>query len=91
MQLAEGRYSGADDASNTAGCQSYVNVVMTQAESVAIVESVAKIESVACDDDDDEEEDEDECNNYDISELCSDDSTDDELEPKKKLPAWANG
>ena len=33
----------------------------------------------------------DECNNYDISDLCSDDSTDDELEPKKKLPAWADG
>lgn len=89
MQLAEGRYSGADDASKTAGCQSYVSVVTTQAESVAIVEPVAKIESVACDDDDEEEEDE--CNNYDISELCSDDSTDDELEPKKKLPTWADG
>jgi len=34
---------------------------------------------------------EDECNNYDISDLCSDDSTDDELEPRKKLPAWADG
>jgi len=38
-----------------------------------------------------EHESEDECDNYDISDLCSDDSTDDELDPKKKLPAWADG
>ena len=37
------------------------------------------------------EDDVDECNNYDISDLCSDDSTDDELDPRKNLPAWANG
>jgi len=36
-------------------------------------------------------EDDDEYNNYDISDLRSDDSTDDELEPKKKLPPWADG
>ena len=44
-------------------------------------------ESVVDDDDDSDEE----CNNYNISDLCSDDSTDDELEPKKKLPTWADG
>ena len=38
-----------------------------------------------------DEEEEDEYINYDISGLCSDDSTDDELQPKKKLPTWADG
>ena len=36
-------------------------------------------------------EEDEECVNYDISDLCSDDSTDDELEPRKKLPTWADG
>jgi len=40
---------------------------------------------------DDDSDIDEECNNYDISDLCSDDSTDDELEPKKKLPTWADG
>ena len=38
-----------------------------------------------------EEEEDEDYNNYDISDLRSDDSTDDELEPRKKLPAWADG
>jgi len=37
------------------------------------------------------EEEDEKCNSYDISDLCSDDSTDDELEPKKRLPSWATG
>ena len=37
------------------------------------------------------EVEEEECNNYDISDLRSDDSTDDELEPRKKLPSWTDG
>jgi len=41
--------------------------------------------------DSENDDDDDECINYDISDLCSDDSTDDELDPKKKLPAWADG
>jgi len=38
-----------------------------------------------------DDEEEESYNNYDISDLHSDDSTDDELEPKKKLPGWADG
>ena len=29
--------------------------------------------------------------NYDISDLHSDDSTDDEDQPRKKIPSWATG
>ena len=29
--------------------------------------------------------------NYDIVDLCSDDSTDDEDAPRKKIPQWAQG
>lgn len=37
------------------------------------------------------EEDDDEYNNYDITEICSDDSTDDETNPKRLPPSWAEG
>ena len=38
-----------------------------------------------------EEEDDDDYNNYDITEICSDDSTDDETNPKRPPPSWAEG
>ena len=30
-------------------------------------------------------------NNYNIGDLKSDDDTDDEDDPRKKIPSWANG